>query len=58
MTGTSDAAEAKRLLSESELDAVAGGFVIYGAEVRGIIIVASPDAANSRTVNHPARQSR
>jgi hypothetical protein len=47
MTGTSDAAEAKRLLSESELDAVAGGFVIYGAEDRGIIIEWAASCSNN-----------
>jgi hypothetical protein len=35
MTDTSDAA---RLLSECELDAVVGGFVIYGAEARGFVV--------------------
>jgi len=36
--GTSDCGKAERLLSDSELDAVTGGFVIYGAEARGFII--------------------
>jgi hypothetical protein len=36
--GTSDLGKADRFLSDSELDAVVGGFVIYGAEVRGFIV--------------------
>jgi len=36
--GTSEFGKAERLLSDSELDAAVGGFVIYGAEVRGFIV--------------------
>ena len=36
--GTSDRGKAERLLSDSELDAVVGGFVIYGTEASGFIV--------------------
>ena len=45
--GTSELGKAERILSNHELDAVTGGFVIYGAEVRGFVVNWAASCSNN-----------